>query len=153
MLFRMQYDSPVGCLTLAGDANYLKGLWIEGQKYFGEGAGESCIIAEQDPVLASARDWLDRYFAGARPSPGELPLSPQGSAFRQRVWEALCEIPYGTTVSYGELARKLGTAPRAVGGAVGLPCHRVLGAGGSLTGYAGGVAAKRILLLHEGIRF
>ena len=105
-----------------------------------------------------ARVWLDRYFAGQRTVANELPLAPQGSAFRKRVWRVLCEIPYGQTVTYGEIARQLSVnSAQAVGGAVGhnpisiiIPCHRVLGADGSLTGYAGGLAAKQWLLRHEG---
>ena len=158
MLYSIEYASPVGRLTLAGSETHLTGLWIDGQKYFGRGAGEVLVPVKEYPLLDQARRWLDRYFDGKRPSPEELPLSPHGSPFRQRVWEALCKIPYGQTLTYGELAQALGTAPRALGNAVGhnpisiiIPCHRVIGAGGSLTGYAGGIEVKRKLLLHEGI--
>ena len=117
------------------------------------------------PVFDAARDWLARYFAGEKPMPSELPLCPIGGEFRQRVWSLLCQIPYGETTTYGALARALAAqmgrpsmSSQAVGGAVGhnpisiiIPCHRVVGSGGSLTGYAGGIAAKLRLLEHEGV--
>lgn len=116
-------------------------------------------------IFAQTKCWLDRYFAGERPAPGELPLAPEGGEFRQIVWRLLCEIPYGETTTYGALAvqaaAELGRpsmSAQAVGGAVGhnpisivIPCHRVLGVNGSLTGYAGGLEAKRYLLRLEGI--
>ncbi len=121
-----------------------------------EGSGE--------PVLLDARRWLEAYFAGEKPEISALTLAPEGSEFRRRVWRRLCEVPYGGTVSYGELARELARerglesfSAQAVGGAVGhnpisiiIPCHRVVGAGGNLTGYAGGVERKLWLLRHEG---
>ena len=106
--------------------------------------------------LREAKTWLDRYFAGERPNPAELKLSPKGTAFQQRVWQELLRIPYGRTVSYGSLAAHLGSSARAVGSAVGrnpisviIPCHRVLGADGSLGGYAGGLENKMKLLRLE----
>ena len=152
----MQYKSPVGVLTLAGEGESLAGLWLEGQKYFG--AGLELAAEGGAPALEAAKDWLDRYFAGERPAPSELKLAPVGTAFQRAVWAQLCEIPYGQTVTYGELAKCLSSSARAVGSAVGrnpisiiVPCHRVLGADGSLTGYAGGVERKKWLLFHEGI--
>lgn len=116
------------------------------------------------PVFDEARAWLDAYFAGARPDPRELPLAPVGTPFRLAVWRALLEIPYGQTVTYGWVAERVGamrggpTSARAVGGAVGanpvgviVPCHRVVGAGGNLTGFGGGMEAKVALLQHEGV--
>ena len=152
----MRYDSPVGALTLAGDGENLVGLWLEGQKYFG---AKLALSGEGSaPVFARAKAWLDRYFAGERPSPAELSLAPAGTAFQRDVWRTLCEIPYGEVITYGELARRLHTSARAVGSAVGrnpisiiVPCHRVVGADGGLTGYAGGVERKRWLLTHEGV--
>lgn len=117
------------------------------------------------PVFQEGKDWLEAYFAGERPDASQLALAPAGSPFRQAVWRMLREIPYGATTTYGEIARKMaaltgkpGMAAQAVGGAVGhnpisliIPCHRVIGAGGSLTGYAGGLAQKVWLLRHEGV--
>ena len=158
MMVKMEYASPVGLLTLASDGEAVTGLWLAGQKYFAAGIPTNLPACDDLPVLVRARDWLDRYFAGQRTVANELPLAPQGSAFRQSVWRILCEIPYGQTVTYGEIAKRLGVrSAQAVGGAVGhnpisiiIPCHRVLGADGSLTGYAGGLAAKQWLLRHEG---
>lgn len=160
MMVKTQYPSPVGTLTLASDGESITGLWLEGQKYFEEGMPKDMPAQDDLPVFAMARSWLDRYFAGERPEPSELPLAPQGSAFRQSVWDILCEIPSGQTMTYGEIARKLNCkSAQAVGGAVGhnpisiiIPCHRVLGANGSLTGYAGGVDHKIWLLRHEGAK-
>lgn len=160
-----RYGSPVGGLVLAADGEALCGLWLEGQKYFGGGLIDGAAPGEDLPVFVRARDWLDRYFAGTRPDPRELPLAPVGGEFRQAVWKLLLEIPCGQTVTYGELARRIAAqrglasmSAQAVGGAVGhnpisiiIPCHRVVGTGGSLTGYAGGVDKKRWLLAHEGV--
>ena len=158
MMVKTDYASPLGTLTLASDGENLTGLWMAGQKYFAAGIPTNLPVCDDLPVFSKARDWLDRYFSGERPLPGELPLAPQGSAFRQSVWRILCEIPYGQTVTYGEIAKSLGVrSAQAVGGAVGhnpisiiIPCHRVLGGDGSLTGYAGGVERKIWLLRHEG---
>lgn len=154
-------SSPLGPLCLASDGSALTGLWLEGQKYFGStltGREETAAL----PVFDRARDWLEVYFSGQ--VPGSLPpLAPRGSAFRQEVWKLLLEIPRGETVTYGALAQRLqsrGTAAsaRSVGGAVGhnpisilIPCHRVVGGGGSLTGYAGGLGNKMRLLELEGV--
>ena len=153
--------SPVGMLTLSSDGTALTGLWLDGQKYFG--AGLPNAVKENDlPVFEQASAWLDAYFAKA-PLPALPPLAPQGSPFRQAVWRLLLEIPYGTVTTYGALARTLrgqgiSAAAQAVGGAVGhnpisilIPCHRVVGSDGSLTGYAGGVANKQFLLELEGV--
>lgn len=159
------YSSPVGRLTLASDGEALSGLWLEGQKYFGASVPGAMRERDDLPVFRSARDWLDRYFAGQRPDPSELPLRPAGSTFRQEVWKLLLRIPYGQVTTYGELARQMAVArgresmsSQAVGGAVGhnpisilIPCHRVVGANGSLTGYAGGLDKKIKLLALEGV--
>lgn len=165
MIYTVSYPSPLGELLLAEREGHLAGLWMEGQKYFlGTLKGEPQERTET-PVLRQAKQWLDRYFAGERPEIRELPLDPAGSAFRRAVWEILCDIPYGGTRTYGDIARELaarrgtgGGAAQAVGGAVGcnpvsivIPCHRVVGSGGSLTGYAGGLEKKRWLLAHEGV--
>ncbi|MGN1001500.1 MAG: methylated-DNA--[protein]-cysteine S-methyltransferase [Oscillospiraceae bacterium] len=159
MEYCCEYASPLGLITLVGGEEALTGLYLEGQRYPYAGDAEK----GETPVLALARTWLDRYFAGERPPIGDIPLAPEGGAFRQTVWRLLCEIPYGQVVTYGELARKAASrlgkekmAAQAVGGAVGhnpisilIPCHRVVGADGSLTGYGGGIERKLWLLRHE----
>lgn len=160
LLYQTALPSPVGRLTLASDGAALTGLWMEGQKYY-----PASLEAQSNPelpVFLQARAWLDAYFQGA-PLPAPPPLAPAGSPFRQAVWKLLREIPQGETTTYGQLAQRLQSAgvsasPQAVGGAVGrnpisilIPCHRVLGRGGSLTGYAGGIEKKRFLLDLEGI--
>lgn len=165
MIYTMEYASPVGKLTIAGSEKSITGLWIEGQKYFGSTLRGEQICSGQPPVLKQAAEWLDRYFAGERPLQTELPLAPVGGEFRQAVWKLLCEIPYGEVTSYKKLAEKIAAgrglktmSAQAVGGAVGhnpisiiIPCHRVLGTDGSLTGYAGGIDRKRMLLVLEGV--
>ena len=157
MVTKTEYPSPLGKITLAREGETLTGLWFTGQKHFG---GEGIPDGEA-PVFSVARPWLDAYFAGAEP--GELPpLAPVGTPFQKAVWELLLEIPRGETTTYGALAEKLSrrqgrtTSPRAVGSAVGrnpisilIPCHRVVGADGSLTGYAGGLERKKWLLEWE----
>ena len=154
MVYTLSLPSPLGDLTLASRGEALCGLWFNGQKYFA--AGLPADREERDlPVFRETRRWLEAYFSGTKPD-FLPPLAPEGTPFRRRVWEALLTIPYGETVTYGELAQRLGTAPRAVGSAVGrnpvsilIPCHRVVGSGG-LTGYAGGLERKRALLEIEG---
>ena len=166
MYYEMKYDSPVGRLTLASDGLNLAGLWMEGQKYFGGTVPGELRPNEELEVFSRAKDWLDRYFNGKKPEPSELPLAPVGGEFRQTVWELLCEIPYGELTTYGQIAREAAKrlqresmSAQAVGGAVGhnpisiiIPCHRVVGTGGSLTGYAGGLVKKIWLLKHEGVK-
>lgn len=165
MYYQIKYDSPIGRLTVASDEAAIIGLWIDGQKYYCEGVDSQLEDGEGIAVLSEAREWLDRYFGGEEPSIEGLMLRPMGSAFRQAVWQILCEIPYGGTITYGEIAKRIAREMRretmsaqAVGGAVGhnpisliIPCHRVVGVGGSLTGYAGGVDKKEWLLRHEGV--
>lgn len=164
MIYTLNYNSPVGRLLLAEKDGSLTGLWIEGQKYYPSFLQQEMSEKLDSPVLCQAKQWLDRYFGRKRPQISELPLSPAGSEFRKAVWKILCKIPYGETVTYGEIARKLAAdrgldnmSAQAVGGAVGhnpvsiiIPCHRVVGANGSLTGYAGGIEKKIRLLVHEG---
>ncbi|MBR7188169.1 MAG: methylated-DNA--[Clostridia bacterium] len=150
-------ESPLGGITLASDGQALTGLWFDGQAHFGEGLSPD---AEARPlsVLDEARRWLDGYFGGIAPDFTPR-LAPRGTAFRQAVWKALREIPFGQIATYAGIAARLGlssASARAVGGAVGhnpisliIPCHRVLGANGSLTGYAGGLERKRQLLRLE----
>ena len=160
-MYVTKLTSPVRNLLLASDGQALTGLWLEGQKYFAATL-ENDIVEQADlPVFRQTAAWLDAYFK-KDPLPALPPLAPKGSTFRQAVWELLLQIPYGQTTTYGELTSRLresgvSAAPQAVGGAVGhnpisilIPCHRVLGADGSMTGYAGGVEKKQFLLELEG---
>lgn len=161
MTYTQHYDSPLGGILLAADDVGLTGLWFDGQKYFARGLSNE-RIEQETSVLAEAKRWLDIYFTGKKPD-FTPPLHPIGSAFRRSVWEILLQIPYGQTTTYGEIARQLAKkqgldqmSAQAVGGAVGhneisiiIPCHRVVGADGSLTGYAGGIGKKEKLLELE----
>ena len=162
-IYQTTVASPLGDLTLACDGARLTGLWIAGQKYFGLPLVNSETVKGINcPVFQETEAWLNTYFSGALP-PSLPPLAPAGSPFRQAVWKLLLEIPRGTVTTYGELSRTLrsrgiGASPQAVGGAVAhnpisilIPCHRVVGSGGSLTGYAGGLEKKRFLLELEGV--
>ena len=161
MTYLMKLTSPLGPLTLASDGEALTGLWLEGQKYFAAGLEAEPEERPDLPAFHQAAAWLDAYFE-KRDLPPLPPLAPRGSVFRQRVWKLLLEIPFGETTTYGTLTEKMKAsgvpaAPQAVGGAVGhnpisilIPCHRVVGADGNLTGYAGGVEKKRFLLELEG---
>ncbi len=158
-----KYDSPMGMITLAAGDDGLKGLWFDEQRYFG-GTLDAPMEPGDNVHLQAARAWLDEYFAGGNPDVARLSLAPIGSAYRQVVWQLLLEIPLGQVRTYGEIAaeaaRRMGKergSARAVGGAVGhnpisiiVPCHRVMGAGGNLTGFGGGIARKLQLLEHEG---
>ena len=155
------YESPIGRMLLAADDTGLTGLWFEGQKYFAR-----CLDRETEekelPVFAEAKRWLDIYFSGKEPD-FTPPLHFTGTDFQKEVWEILCAIPYGQTMTYGaiadQLAKKRGLSrmsAQAVGGAVAhnnlsiiVPCHRVVGSDGSLTGYAGGIERKTFLLNLE----
>ena len=152
------YASPLGRLLMASDGAAITGLWFEGQRRFARGLGDAREEARL-PVLDAAARWLDVYFSGSEPDFAP-PVRARGTAFEQAVWAELMKIPYGQTATYGDVARALGLsagAARAVGGAVGrnpisilIPCHRVVGAGGRLGGYAGGLDKKRALLTLEG---
>ena len=161
MICTQRYDSPLGGVLLAADEIGLTGLWFDGQKYFARGLPADRVERET-PALLEAKRWLDIYFSGKEPD-FTPPLHPIGSAFRQSVWEILLQIPHGKTTTYGEIARQLSEkmglsrmSAQAVGGAVGhnpislmIPCHRVVGTNGSLTGYGGGIARKVKLLELE----
>lgn len=167
MYYSTIYSSLVGDITLAcdGDSKNLVGLWMEGQKYHGDTIPEVMILKNDIPLFKTAKKWLDRYFAREKPSISELPLAPIGGDFRQGVWQILCDIPYGEVITYGDIAKiiakkqnKANMSAQAVGGAVGhnpisiiIPCHRVVGSNGSLTGYSGGVKIKTQLLELEGV--
>lgn len=157
MTYTYNYSSPEGEILLAANDNGLTGLWFYGAKYFAADM-EDERTEKLTPVLRQTLRWLDIYFSGSEPD-FMPPLELHGSDFRRRVWAELEKIPYGETVTYGEIAKKLGVkSAQAVGGAVGhnpvsiiVPCHRVLGADGSLTGYAGGTDKKaRLLELERG---
>ncbi len=161
MTYVQHYDSPLGGILLAADEIGLTGLWFDGQKYFARDLPAECV-EQNTSALAEAKRWLDIYFTGKEPD-FMPPLHPIGSAFRQDVWDILLQIPYGQTTTYGEIARQLAKkyglpqmSAQAVGGAVGhneisvvIPCHRVVGTNGSLTGYAGGIDKKVKLLELE----
>ena len=161
MTFTQQYDSPLGGMLLAADEIGLTGLWFSGQKYFARGLPAE-RTERSTPVLTEAKRWLDLYFSGREPD-FIPPLHPAVSAFRRAVWQILLQVPYGQTITYGEIARQLAEkrglarmSAQAVGGAVGhnevsviIPCHRVVGTNGSLTGYAGGIGTKVRLLELE----
>lgn len=161
MEYTHHYDSPFGGITLASDGEELTGLWFDGQKYFGAGLSDHCETRGL-PVFEQADKWLTIYFGGNEPD-FMPPLSMKATPFRRAVWEILRTIPYGRTMTYGEIADRIAAqlglfrmSPQAVGGAVGhnpislmIPCHRVVGADGSLTGYAGGIEVKKKLLILE----
>lgn len=163
MLYTCFYKSPLGGITMASDGTALTWLWFDGQKYFAERI-EPDAEEKKLPVFDETVRWLDIYFSGRRPD-FTPPLNLEGTAFRKEVWQLLLQIPYGETTTYGELAAQLAAhnglkqmSAQAVGGAVGhnpisiiVPCHRVVGTSGSLTGYAGGLAKKLALLKLEGI--
>ena len=165
MNYSTNYSSPLGLITMVSDGEKLIGLWLEGQKYFADNIADSIIENNDLDIFISTKQWLDRYFGGEKPNIFELPLAPRGGEFRKMVWDILCQIPYGETITYGEVAKKVAIkmnkksmSSQAVGGAVGhnpisiiIPCHRVVGANGNLTGYAGGINKKIKLLEHEGV--
>lgn len=158
IVFLWEYMSPLGQITLAGEGDALVGLWLDGQKHFASTLGAD-VTEGWLPVFEETCHWLDVYFSGV--DPGFSPrLDLRGTPFRRAVWKELLTIPYGENISYGELARRLGSSPRAIGGAVGhnpvsliVPCHRVIGADNRLTGYAGGLDLKASLLQLEKMSF
>ena len=156
MRFYSYIASPLGRILLTSDGESLTGLYLEGQKYEPE-PGAGWTRNDTLPLFTTTASQLAEYFAGARSS-FELPLAPAGTPFQQRVWRRLLEIPYGARISYGDIAHEMGKpqAARAVGAAVGrnplsiiVPCHRVVGSDGALTGYAGGLERKVALLELE----
>ena len=161
MQYTSRYRSPLGEMLLAADESGVTGLWFAGQKYFARHLDKE-QVEKEIPLFATVKHWLDVYFAGSEPDL-TVPLHFTGTAFQNEVWEILCTIPYGQTTTYGEIAKQLAArrglphmSAQAVGGAVGhnpisilVPCHRVVGLGGSLTGYAGGLERKRCLLALE----
>ena len=161
MRYTFRYDSPLGGITLASDGEALSGLWFDGQKYFGAGLQKEAEERKL-PVFEETARWLDIYFSGQEP--GFTPkIILHGSEFRREVWKILQKIPYGVTTTYKKIAEQIAAdrgipsmSAQAVGGAVGhnpisiiVPCHRILGTDGSLTGYAGGIEKKIRLLALE----
>ncbi len=161
MIWICRYQSPLGAVTMAAKKEALIGLWFDGQKYFGSTLTKDWEEKEL-PVFDTAKRWLDTYFKGANPD-FMPPLDTGGTEFQREVWEILKAIPYGKTITYGQIGAKIAEkrglssmSAQAVGNAVGrnpisilIPCHRVVGASGSLTGYAGGIEKKRALLTLE----
>ncbi|QDT52003.1 Methylated-DNA--protein-cysteine methyltransferase [Caulifigura coniformis] len=152
-----QIDSPVGVVVLERDGDFLTGVYLPNHKGWSGPAGE---CRREDALLTAASRQVEEYFAGERTA-FDVPVRLTGTPFQERVWQELTRIPYGVTISYGELARRVGqpTASRAVGAANGrnpisilVPCHRVVGSKGELTGYGGGMEAKRWLLEWEAMR-
>ena len=169
MLYKTNYQSPIGPIIILANDSGLLGAWYENQEHFaGTFDLDRAEVIEKpsdQPILKQATDWFDAYFDGQNPSVKDLPLMPQGTAFQQEVWAELTKVGYGETISYQELADRVAArqtkgrgSARAVGGAVGrnpisimIPCHRVIATNGNLTGYAGGIDKKITLLKIEGI--
>ena len=163
-MYTSTYDSIIGSLLLAADDIGLAGLWLNSDRFYANLLANRECIAKETPILQAAKRWLDIYFSGHEPKI-ELPIHFIGTQFRQEVWKLLLQIPYGKVITYGDLAKKMAEkrgvehmSAQAIGGAVGhneisiiIPCHRVIGANGNLTGYAGGIEKKIKLLELEGI--
>lgn len=163
MMYYSDYETPIiGTLTFASDGEGLRGCWFDNDRYFGYGVEEHMERNDDLPLFVQVRAWLDRYFAGEAPDPRELPLSARATEFQLRVREAMLDIPYGQTTTYGAIAKRIEAetgkrqSARAVGGAVGhnplcliVPCHRVVGSNDNLTGFGGGIDTKIKLLEHE----
>ena len=161
-MYYCTYESKIGLLYLISDGESLIGCYLEGQKYFPNNF-DNYYLNEELSILVKSKDWLEKYFNGENPSIDEIPLNYTGTEFRKTVWEVLKEISYGKLVTYKHIAEKIAKAKgiktmsaQAVGGAVGhnpllifIPCHRVIGVDGSLTGYAAGLENKRFLLNLE----
>lgn len=155
MIYITGYSSPIGNITIASDGKALVGLWIEEQKYFMSKYKFFQQKADLE-IFTETKMWLDEYFKGNNP-PVTMYLKPEGTKFQEKVWRVLENIPYGKTVTYGDISKKLNVnSGQAVGGAVGgnpisiiIPCHRVVGKDKSLTGYAGGIDKKSALLKLE----
>lgn len=163
MTYTQWYSSPLGKMLLAADNVGLSGVWFDGEKYFAYHL-EKQYEEKENPFLQQTKRWLDMYFSGKEPD-FTVPLHFIGTDFQNEVWQILCTIPYSQTVTYGEIAKQIAAkrgiarmAAQAVGGAIGrnnisiiVPCHRVIGAKGDLTGYAAGLDKKIKLLLLEKI--
>lgn len=165
MVYSCYYNSSIGRLLLASDGESLTGLWLEKQKYYAATLSEEGKENVNLPVFVKVREWLDKYFRKEKPKNFRFAAGTARREFRQAVWKILCAIPYGQTTTYGEIAQQIAAqtgrktmSAQAIGGAVGhnpisiiIPCHRVVGSNGSLTGYAGGIDKKIRLLETEGV--
>lgn len=157
MVYVTTYNSPLGNITMASDGESLTGLWFEGQKHYLGKIKDDVINKSDLLIFAQTKSWLREYFSGKRPELNQLKLRLDGTFFQKKVWDELLKIPYGETTTYGDIAKRLNVnSGQAVGGAVGrnpvsliIPCHRVIGKDGSLTGYAGGIDKKKFLLDFE----
>ncbi len=157
MIYKTTYHCELGSITLASDGENLTGLWFEGQKYYLGNLKAEPAVRDDLEIFKTAKKWLDNYFAGNNPGIKDIKIAPQGTEFQKKVWKELLKIPYGEVITYGDIAKALNNkSGQAVGGAVGhnpisiiIPCHRVVGKNGSLTGYAGGMDKKRRLLEIE----
>lgn len=157
MLFSTDYSTPIGDILIVSDGEAICGIWFYGQKHFLSSLSEEIVRRDDLAIFEKVKNWFDDYFNGLNPKI-DFKIRPNGTDFRCRVWKMLLEIPYGETATYGEIASKLSDtmSPQAVGSAVGhnpvsilIPCHRVIGADGRLTGYAGGINRKMALLKLE----
>ena len=165
MIYKTYYNSPLGKILLESDGKNLIGVCIDGQKYYINNLNEEIVLKDDLEIFNKTKNWLDRYFKNEKPEISELPIAPIGNEFRQNVWKLLCKIPYGETTTYGEIAKEVAKimnkklmSAQAVGNAVGhnpisiiIPCHRVVGKNGNLTGYAGGIDKKVKLLEIENV--
>lgn len=166
MYYSRKYKCPLGDILLVSDEKNIIGLWFNDHKYMDKKLPDNIIENEDNPPLEKGLIWLEDYFSGKKPEISSLPISPiNATDFRKEVWEILLEIPYGQLTTYGYIAKEVGKrigkdkmSAQAVGGAVGnnpisiiIPCHRVVGLNGNLTGYGGGINRKIDLLTHEGV--
>lgn len=165
MLYKTYHTTPAGKLTLISDGKALKGLWLEKQKHFNKTITEPIPENSKLKIFQDTKKWLDRYFQKEKPQISELQLDPTGNDFQKLVWKALQEIPYGQVTTYGNIAKQIAKlkgisimSAQAVGGAIAhnpisiiIPCHRVIGTKGNLTGYAGGIDVKIKLLKLENV--
>ncbi|OEH86848.1 hypothetical protein BHU72_00860 [Desulfuribacillus stibiiarsenatis] len=162
-LYIYKYDSPIGTLTVASDGHGITGLWTKNEPFIENDDTIQEVTAKELAIFEQTRRWLDAYFAGK--DPGFIPpVKTEGTEFRESIWKILCEIPHGQVITYGDIAKRIALqtgkakmSSQAVGGAVGsnpisiiIPCHRVVGRKGALTGYAGGIDVKARLLEIEG---
>lgn len=165
MKYKTYYDSPFGKIILESDGDSLTVLKFKCHRFYHEIREEKITLNDKLDIFIKTKCWLDKYFRGEKPSIKKLKLSPDGNEFRQNVWKILCDIPYGKTITYGNIAKQIAIkmgkksmSAQAIGNAVGhnpisiiIPCHRVIGANGSLIGYGGGIKNKLKLLELENV--